>query len=304
MSPNPKRRRLRTVARPLDSYVVYEGPSALDGAPIVAVLTGLLKASANSKTGAMAQLWILPAGDERPHEAQATGTDASVCGACPLRPLEVARARYAHALGLGPRPPAKACYVRTWQGPRAVYDAYQRGRYGACNLRGALGAVALLGAPVRLGAYGDPSALPNRSNVVQGLCSAASSWTGYTHSWRAKPHQWLRRYCMASCETTLDVLDAERLGWRAFVALDDTETVGRASWLALTHGKPRHGKEREAHTSAVNAKALALWGARTTVGCPAVTHVGQVTCASCKLCNGTGGAKGSNVAHVLISAHN
>ena len=63
----------------------------LNRAPIVAILTGLRSPSANRKTGAMAQLWILSA-DESPVDASQSGADASVCGDCPLR-WYAARAR-------------------------------------------------------------------------------------------------------------------------------------------------------------------------------------------------------------------
>jgi hypothetical protein len=35
--------------------ILYRGPSLLDGAPIVAIVTGLASTSANAKTGAMLQ---------------------------------------------------------------------------------------------------------------------------------------------------------------------------------------------------------------------------------------------------------
>jgi hypothetical protein len=65
---------------------LWRGPSRLDGAPIVAIATGLAEPSSNPKTGPMVQTWILRA-DSSPQEAQRTGADASVCGDCPLRPL-------------------------------------------------------------------------------------------------------------------------------------------------------------------------------------------------------------------------
>ena len=37
-------------------YILYEGPSALDGAPIVVIAT---METSNAKTGAMVQTWIL-----------------------------------------------------------------------------------------------------------------------------------------------------------------------------------------------------------------------------------------------------
>lgn len=41
-----------------NGFVLYEGPSVLDGAPIVAIATMSTK---NAKTGAMVQTWILRA---------------------------------------------------------------------------------------------------------------------------------------------------------------------------------------------------------------------------------------------------
>ena len=66
--------------------VLWEGPSRLDGAPIVVIATGMRRGSSNEKTGPMVQTWIMRQ-DEAPHVAQRTGSDASVCGDCPLRPL-------------------------------------------------------------------------------------------------------------------------------------------------------------------------------------------------------------------------
>ena len=85
-------------------YVVYEGPSAINGDPIVAILT--LKSN-NVKTGNMAQLWIM-ARDIAPHIAKKEGNDDAVCGDCPIK---------------------KECYVLTFQGPLSVWNAYQRGTY-------------------------------------------------------------------------------------------------------------------------------------------------------------------------------
>ena len=54
--------------------IVYEGPSRIDGEPIVAILT--LKSS-NSKTGNMAQLWILRQ-DQHPQDAINSKNDYSI----------------------------------------------------------------------------------------------------------------------------------------------------------------------------------------------------------------------------------
>ena len=62
----------------MNGFIIYEGRSAIDRAPIVVILTGL-KPSKNSKTGAMLQTWILRA-DMHPLEALRTGADRAICG--------------------------------------------------------------------------------------------------------------------------------------------------------------------------------------------------------------------------------
>ena len=64
--------------------VLYEGPSLLDGQPIVVIATGLARLSANPKTGDMVQTWVL-CRDVDPFAAIHNGQDVSVCGDCPLR---------------------------------------------------------------------------------------------------------------------------------------------------------------------------------------------------------------------------
>jgi hypothetical protein len=61
--------------------VIYEGPSMLDKKPIFAALVGLSKASSNSATGAMVQVYIMRS-DISPMAAVNSGADFSVCGSC------------------------------------------------------------------------------------------------------------------------------------------------------------------------------------------------------------------------------
>jgi hypothetical protein len=95
--------------------VLYDGPSKIDGAPIVAIACRITEASGNGKTGAMVQTFIMRR-DIAPHEALKTGDDSSVCGDCPLRPIHKGATR---------------CYVRVYQAPLSVWNAYHRGRYAA-----------------------------------------------------------------------------------------------------------------------------------------------------------------------------
>ena len=76
---SPKRTR-----RNYNGVVLYEGPSLIDNARIVAIATGLIWPSLNRKTGDMVHVWIMRA-DTPPVEAFYTDRDKSVCGDCPLR---------------------------------------------------------------------------------------------------------------------------------------------------------------------------------------------------------------------------
>lgn len=92
----------------MPGYVVYDGASRIDGAPVLGIVT---LDSGNVKTGAMAQLWILRA-DMPPSEASRTGADASICGGCPHR------GRIIDGVLVD-----RSCYVTLMHGPRAVWDA-------------------------------------------------------------------------------------------------------------------------------------------------------------------------------------
>ena len=170
--------------------IIYEGPSALDGAPIVAIATGLGRPSRNSKTGALVQVWILRA-DMPPLDALRSKADASVCGDCKHR--------------------GSSCYVNVGQAPQSVWRTYAAGRYGRAGDLEAV-TMALAGKAVRMSAYGDPAALPEA--VVRACLSKASGHTGYTHQWRRAP--WLAAWLMASADTPAERIMARILGFRTF----------------------------------------------------------------------------------------
>lgn len=167
-------------------YVIYRGPSEIDGEPIVVVMT---IGSKNSKTGDLAQTWILRE-DVSPVEASAYGLDSSICGACPHR----------HSLG-------GACYVQIFQAPRSVYAAYMRGAYPAVDLAELSGALRLSGVDVRAGSYGDPGAVPGW------VWDALPVKTGYTHQWRVAS---LQSTHMASVDSPAEKIEANGRGYRTF----------------------------------------------------------------------------------------
>ena len=199
-------------------YILYEGPSLIDGAPIVAIaITG---GSSNRKTGSMVQTYILRQ-DVHPCEALKTGADESICGDCKHRP----------ALG-------GACYVVVAQGPTSVWKAYQRGAYPRAESADVAGLGE--GRAVRLGTYGDPAAVP--ASIWSDLTARAVKRTGYTHQWQALDagrlgdagfHQRdiLRGLCMASCDSPEERAVAHAAGWRTFRVMLREEALGAGEFV-------------------------------------------------------------------------
>lgn len=176
----------------MNGAVIFEGPSRLDGAPIVVIVTGLASKSRNEKTGDMLQTWILRA-DVHPQEALKSGEDASICGGCKHRP----------ALG-------GACYVQVARAPSQVWKAYKAGRYPKVKLDRLPDLAAHR--MVRLGSYGDPAAVP--PIYWRQLTLKAEGWTGYTHQWASAPA--LKSLCMASVDSPAEYEAARAKGWRTF----------------------------------------------------------------------------------------
>tara|TARA_R110002020_G_scaffold60229_1_gene163493 strand:+ start:1266 stop:2048 length:783 start_codon:yes stop_codon:yes gene_type:complete len=180
--------------------VLYEGPSRIDGAPIVAIACRITEASNNDKTGDMVQTFIMRR-DIAPHKALKTGQDSSVCGDCPLRPIYKGPTR---------------CYVRVYQAPRSVYEAYHRGRYAipGVHFDAALLPELFAGLSFRIGSYGDPAAIP--ASVWKTATRNVKNRTGYTHQWNKRIGAGLKGLCMASADSELDVVAANAKRWRTF----------------------------------------------------------------------------------------
>lgn len=170
--------------------ILYKGKSLLNGKPIVVIATGIKSRSKNGKTGDAIQTWIL-SDETDPISAVKGGEDTSICGDCPHK--------------------GKTCYVNVGQAPLSIYRAYKRGRYTRFNVRKHL--KLFRDRYVRLGAYGDPAAVPIK--VWDKITGVASHWTGYTHQWMdCNPE--MRKYVMASCETAEHRILAKESGWRTF----------------------------------------------------------------------------------------
>jgi hypothetical protein len=185
--------------------VIYTGPSRIDGAPIVVIVTGLSKASSNTKTDDMVQSWILRA-DMSPLDALRTKQDKSICGGCPHRPQSVG---FKKVKGLLVATWFKrSCYVNVAQAPMAVWNAYKRGSYPTLS-NNAL-SMATAGRLVRLGSYGDPAAAP--LSVWQAYTAQASGWTGYTHQWKSERLRDVAALCQASVDSAEEAARARSLG--------------------------------------------------------------------------------------------
>ena len=148
--------------------IIYNGPSLLDGKPIVVIAT---YSNRNTKTGKVVQTYILRS-DINPLEASKTGQDFSICGSCPMRGEVTTDPKRKIAK-------KRKCYVNLGQGVLIVYKAFLRGVYSEGDPR-TMGR----GRVVRVGTYGDPAAVP--SHVWDELISESETWTAYTHQkpWR------------------------------------------------------------------------------------------------------------------------
>ena len=159
--------------------IFYEGPSQLDGSDIVGIIT---TNSRNRKTGPVLQSWILNA-TTPPIEKN---SDHGICGNCPVK---------------------NACYVTKFQAPLNVYKAYKKGGYQPLSKH------KLHNQILRLGAYGDPAAIP--ISIWKDLTKHTIDHVGYTHQWRTCDPEF-KNLCQASTESVSLTEEANKLGWKTF----------------------------------------------------------------------------------------
>jgi hypothetical protein len=182
--------------------ILYDGPSQIDGAPIICVATGIDGGSLNHKTGPMVQTWILPR-DIAPEVAVTTGEDSAVCGSCPLRGV-VERQANGETVNR-----FRGCYVFVGQAPQKIWESWRKGDYsnvGKSHIYDAM--------QVRFGSYGDPCAVP--IEIWNKVAASCAGWTGYSHQWPERRFQSYRALLMASVETEQQQRVAMAMGWRTF----------------------------------------------------------------------------------------
>ena len=237
--------------------IIYSGPSKIDGSPIIAIY---LQGSSNRKTGAsMSQVYILQA-DIDPITANRTGADYGICGDCPHRGK--ANPDKVSGLAVG-----RSCYVNIGQGPLGIWRAYNRGSYKPASLEElpSIGS----GQVIRLGAYGDPLAIP--SHIIRALLSKSKGHTSYTHASGLLPGATMS-HSMVSADTPEQALEAHNRGLRTF------RVIPISQW------------QQE------DSKALL----KNEILCPASKEAGAtVTCSDCLLCSG----QNTKAKSIAIPAH-
>ena len=193
----------------MPSFVIYDGPSLIDGKPIVAIAQ---VDSGNRKTGNMVQTWILRS-DIDPITASRTGADSSICGDFPHKGKPNNNAK-----GWATD---RTCYVNLLFAPNGVYKAYKRGIYSTMQGHDNIRAIGLLRG-VRLGSYGDPMAVP--SYVWESLCSGAEYVTAYTHQNNTMPD-----LVMTSADSWQQAATAWNQGQRTFRVVASLDAIDKAN---------------------------------------------------------------------------
>ena len=190
----------------MKSAIIYNGPSLLDGQPIVVIAT---YSNRNTKTGHVVQTYILCDGIN-PLEASKTGADFSICGDCIMRgePTTDPKRKIAKK---------RKCYVNLGQGVLIVFKSYERGVYKPGDPR-TMGR----GRFVRVGTYGDPAAVP--PEVWDELLAEADTWTAYSHQ-----SGWRPDIAMQSVDNHVQAVAQWKQGNRTFRVIQDLGQLDRAN---------------------------------------------------------------------------
>ena len=190
------------------SFIIYDGPSLIDGSPIVAIAQ---VKTGNRKTGDMVQTWVIRS-DIDPITASRTGADTAICGDCPHKGKPSDK-----ETGWATD---RTCYVNLLFAPNGVFKAYKRGAYEVAKGHDAIASIAK-GKGCRLGSYGDPAAIP--SYIWESLTSDAEFVTAYTHN----PVNPMPQTIMTSADNAAQAQSAWDKGERTFRVISDLAQVIR-----------------------------------------------------------------------------
>lgn len=189
------------MAKPL-GLILYDGPSLINGKRIIMIATGFKRKSRNKKTGDMIMTWILCA-DKDPMAANRCGDDVAVCSSCKHRHF-------------------RSCYVNLAHGPHHVYKAWLDGAYTEMDSNDPFIKELFSERYLRVGSYGEPTAVP--ADIWKNLSSYSLGFCGYTHRWKTCSTDY-RDFCMASCDTEEEVLNALVRNWRPFYVCQDDDKM-------------------------------------------------------------------------------
>lgn len=191
----------------MPSFIIYDGPSLIDGQPIVAIAQ---VNTTNRKTGDMVQTYIIRS-DVDPITASRTGQDHAICGNCPHR-------GEAHDGDTG-QAKGRTCYVTLAHGPLQKWKGLAKGLYDHARGHEAIKAIGA-GRMVRIGTYGDGAAVP--SYIWDSLCEDAKGWTAYTHQTGCQTASTDPNRYMTSAESAGEAMAAWDRGERTFRVIADT----------------------------------------------------------------------------------
>jgi len=248
----------------MNGVIFYEGPSRIDGSPIVGIAT--FRAT-NEKTGHLISTWIIRS-DMHPQDAINSGADSAVCGNCPLRGVirpKSEQTKPTAKFGGETVNKGRSCYVTVAQAPAAVYKAYKAGHYPKLTKEHRR---KFIGRGLRFGSYGDPVAIPLQEwKLLESLCTGKAA-PGYTHQWRNTRFKAWAKKLMASTHTETENEAARAMGWRTFRTIIDMADKTKAE-----------------------------------IVCPASKEAGyKATCETCGACNGRH-SESDKRASVVILAH-
>lgn len=182
--------------------IAWRGESAIDGGPIMVAITSLLY-SKNRKTGSIPQIWIVRS-DKGALDAIRDGSDYSICGDCKFCSTKLGDDAFRFA--------NRKCYVRGYQ---LIGVTTHMATAKEISLEDAARLLAMhTTRTVRIGAYGDPAAVPYE--VWEKLLSKVKHVIGYTHQWKTCDQRF-NRLVMASCDTPIEVALSNAKGYRVFL---------------------------------------------------------------------------------------
>lgn len=230
--------------------IIYQGQSLIDGKDIVVIY---FNGSKNTKTGNMAQTYIIRS-DIDPRLASKTGADYSICGNCKHRGTPTDDPNRKQAIN-------RTCYVKLFQGVLAVYKSFMKGNYKVVNHHNDIQSLGE-NQVVRLGTYGDPSAVP--SYIWNSLLSKAKKHTGYTHQSKIGSADVRADQCMMSADSYEESKQFWSKGFRTFRVLQKNEELDKQNEVLCPASKEA-GKRTTCEQcvlcsgSNINAKSVAIY---------------------------------------------